>query len=639
MNSLLSWLDLIIKLFLLGIFGVGAWSLFHSFRQRVLVSPIAIATLSPFFITYKIAAAAGQGGSLDTIYLILAGSLLILLGLFYIYNFSKINQIFQQDFTSLKEHRLLLWCGAGIILFLWIRGLYLEYPGDAVIYLQRIGLANQDAPANISSLWQYQPADTFTNSFQHWLVGTDALMREKLGLVAALSAGMLCFATYRLSLWCTPSQPIAVLSVLLFLGFYGNLQISFFLYKILQGATLALIAYLEILPSYWDSLTQSTLKHFRHPSKIAKFLIVITGVWICLDCHQEKILYLIAITFSYIFFSILKNCLQRKPLAFLAITAFSLITVLLLWLSLSDRPPVSINSPSIHFWATVGESPLFIYWPNQPNSSFMLLDMMCMVLAVLILSQTSVSSKLFFMGTIAIAPIFFFINPVAVTALIKLTHPNNLYRIMIGGLPWIFLPLVCHFLYRQQRLKIQFFPIVFVALGFLAYSPVYGKFSHLLRPIPPYADGRDLSPVVEQLLETSYQHGDRPLNILAPPYVNTYLAAWPQFTLQSNRWLDDNFETRGPDLAYFFGTVINDIELAEMLAPNFDTIVLDRRDWLSYQSWLGEVTKHWAPDLIQTQRALFAGNNLRNYLENTSDPNFKKTLEVNSFEVYQKIIP
>jgi len=49
------------------------------------------------------------------------------------------------------------------------------------------------------------------------------------------------------------------------------------------------------------------------------------------------------------------------------------------------------------------------------------------------------------------------------------------------------------------------------------------------------------------------------------------------------------------------------------------------------------MTQHWAPDLIPTQQALFAGNSLRDYLENQPQPLFEKTLEQHGFQVYQAV--
>ncbi|RZM82624.1 hypothetical protein [Leptolyngbya iicbica] len=430
----------------------------------------------------------------------------------------------------------------------------------------------------------------------------------------------------------------AVLSVLLFLGFYGNLQISFFLYKILQGATLAMIVYLEVIPIVYELLQASKFKRYFTHQRLLDISFLVTALWICRDCHQEKVLYIFAIVLSYTFLSIVKAIAERERPIMLSIVVFSLTLVPLLVITLTKAAPKSVDPFLVKQWFAIGNYALFSYWPTAPNSGVLLLDMVVIGLAIIVLSCYKQASKEFFMAAIAIAAFLLFLNPIFATALLKFTHGINIYRVMIAGLPWTFLPLACHALKRDKFINLHYLPIVFICFGFLAYSPMYGKFSHMLTAVPPYADGRDLMPIVQHLLAEADHANQPPLNVMAPPYAGSYLAAWPNLkSAASNRWIDNRIFSARAELSYLYGSEITDSEITEKLTSgNYDVIILDRRDGLTYQSWLGRMTQHWAPDLIASQQALLAGQSLRRYLENQPQPVFEKTLEQDGFEVYQR---
>ena len=641
MHFFISWLDLIVKLVLLWVYCAGLYLNWPRISSHIHLLPLFSMAALPFFILYKLAIAFGRGTILNGLYTVIALSVCIVFTTLAICNSSSPKQAIYSGATTLKQHRIFSCLLAGIFIFFCLRGLYLEYPGDAVIYLQRIGLANQDAPVNIRSLWNYSAVDTFFSSFQQWLVGNDYLMRSKLRFIAALSACLLCLATYRLALWCTRNKTRSMLAVLLFLGFYGNLQISFFLYKILQGATFAMVVYLEAIPILYELLSTARFRNLLTLPKIVQLSAIALAIWMCVDCHKEKTLYFFAISFSYTFFVMLKTAFQRKCASGLIITLFLAISVFLIALCFSGIAPHSGYSPLITPWFAIGNQTLSTYWPAAPNSSLILLDFMVLGLAILLLTSSHANSKEFFMGAIASAPIFIFVNPIAITGLLTLTSPNNLYRIVIGGLPWIFLPLACRIFQQETAIKMSYLPILLVLLGGLSYAPFYGKLPHLLNRVPSYADGSDLAPVIEHLLAASDEaQGNQLFNVLAPPYVSSYLAVWPRFLLSSSRWLNNDAEANGPNIAYVYGQEITQAEIAGTVPyATFDAIVMDRRDDLKYQSWLGQQTQHWAPNLIASQQAFLAGWPLQNYLENQPQAFFEKTLEENGFQVYQKIAP
>lgn len=606
-----SWLNLIAKLTLLLICTVGLWSYKDKFAPKIQPFPIFSAACLPFFITYKIATALGKASILNGLYTAIAllGALAFLAIAFR--HSGSWRDTYAQYTALFQQHRVLVGLLVSIFIFFSLRGLYLEYPGDSIYYLQRIGHANQDGPINISSLWSYIPSDTFFSSFQQWLTGHDYLLRAKLRPIAAVSASIFCLTIYRLTWWCTHHKTSSVLAVLLCLGFYGNLQISFFLYKILQGATLAIIIYVEVIPFLYEFLSERQIKQLMW-SRRHVILILALATWGCLDNHKEKLFYLFAVALSYSFFALVKYGLAKKRPPFLLASIFLLISAFLIILFFSGKPPVeNYYLPLIKTWFSFGEQTVYTYWPTATNSSLLLLDFLVIGLAILFLIIYRPYSKEFFMAAVAIAPFFIFINPIAITGLIKITSPNNLYRLVIGGLPWILLPMACHALQRDHSIKLKYLSVIFAFLGFFAFAPIYGKYPHLVKRVPDYADGQDLQPVIEHLLQTSDQSGNYLLKVMAPDYVVRYLYAWPRFIVST--------------------------PVLEITAfGNFDIVVDDCRSNLNYQSWLGGMTEHWPPDSVSRQQVC---PRLTAYLENELQPFFEKTLEQNGFRVYQAIRP
>ncbi|WP_204138899.1 hypothetical protein [Halomicronema sp. CCY15110] len=638
MSWLSSWFDLAFKLILLSIYFIGIWRLGDKEIFKSDRFPIFLIAFLPFFGIYKFISALGKESLLNESYTITA---IIIPVIIFLVSTTQQRSHYQlrQDFQTLfKQHRLVIGClGCGFVFFL-MRGLYLEYPGDAIEYLQRVGQANQDLAGGIQSLWRHDSDNTFFSSFQQWLVGSDYWMREKLRVVAAFNVCMLSLAAYRLALWAIGKKTIAVISMLLFLGFYGNLQISFFMYKILQGATLAMIVYLELVPLLYRLFSGVSVQQLSYSKRNLELILILVGIWMCRDCHQEKVLYVVTIAFAYALLTVFKHIAQRqlpsiRSIAFLLI---SFAPFLLLFFSAKEPRP---GHPLTKEWLSIGNYELFTYWPLAANSGVILLDIVVIGLAIILLSSYGSDSKAFFLAAIAIAPFLLFLNPIAVTGLIKLTFPVNVYRLMLAGLPWLFLPFAVHTLKRDYAIRLDYLLIVFICLGFFVYAPIYGKFPHILKRVPPYADGRDLMPVVDYLLK-DVDHDDRPqLKVMAPPYVGSYVAAWPTFQVASNRWIDNNIVGSRADLSYLYGSEITAAEITAILTSgNYDVIVIDARDGLTYRSWLARMTGHWPVDLIMSQRALLAGQSLRSYLADQPQPMFEKTLEQNGFQVYQTLI-
>ena len=397
-----------------------------------------------------------------------------------------------------------------------------------------------------------------------------------------------------------------------------------------------MIAYLEAVPLLHPILLTSTFKDLFSSRKICIFVLFTGAIWVCLDCHQEKIFYIFSVVLSTSSLTMLKAFSKKSRPPLFTLIAFLATVGGLLLLFFNQKPPLNVSPLVITSWLSIGQTTLFTYWPSSPNASYLLLDLISLGLAILILNATPGQSKLFYLATVTLAPCFFFVNPIAITGLLKITSPYNIYRLMLGGLPWIFLPVICDFRSNKREIKLGYLPGIFLILGLFAYPPIYGKLPHLFARVPTYADGSDLSPVIQHLLPLSQEAGNRSINVLSTPYVNSYLAAWPALTVASSRWLSNDPEVYGENLAYLFSSNISDTEVAQILSgPAYDVVVLDARENLVYSSWLGRMTTHWPADLIQTQRAFFNGGVLHEYLSQHPEK-YVNILNENGFQVYQK---
>jgi hypothetical protein len=636
MNPVVSYLDLVGKLLLLLGISLNSIAILQKSQKGFPDFSFTIFSLFPFFLVYKIVTALGKGSLSGWLYLGVAIALNIIFLSQFLNKNNRLNELLKFLLKIVRTHHWFIIILTGIFIFVCSREIYLEYPSDAVIYFQRVGIANQDAPINFGSLWNYDALNTFFFSFQQWLVGSDSWFRDQLTLIAAISVSLLCIATYRLAFWCTQSTTNSIIAVCLSLAFYGNLQINFYLYKILQGATLAMIVYLESIPILWRFLSAEKIDDSLSRKRVYEIGFLAAAFWICLDCHQEKILYFFAILFSFSMLTVIKTSLDRKKPPRSIVFIFTAISAISLILFFLPKAPVSIHPPLIARWFLIGEIDVFTFWPVPPNSAYILLDMVCLGLIFLLFTVADVHSKYFFMAAIAFSPLLFFLNPIIISGLLKLTYSQNIYRLMLGGIPWIFLPISCHYLSQKKGLNLRYLPVLFLLLGFLAYSPIFGKYPHLFMQVPGYANGKDLTPVIDHLLEYSYEHNNQDLKILGEPYTNSYLTAWPQFRVQSNRWLDSNPELYGPGLSYVFSNAISEEEIAAILVQEqYEFIVLNRRDNLDYQSWLGRMTAHWPPTIIQDHRTLFSGDALNQYLLNHPDE-YQQILIRNDFHVYHR---
>lgn len=635
MNPFVSYLALLGKLILLIGVCLNSVAIYLRIHKSFPYFPFATFSILPFFLIYKIISAWGKNSSLEFIYL----AILILINLFFLSQLirekNELNKILRFTLKIIRSHRSFIYLLIGIFVFFCFRGLYLEYPGDAIVYLQRVGLANQDTDLNLNSLWQYQSTNVFFSSFEQWLVGTDKWLRDQLTIIAAINAVILCAVTYRLAFWSTQKQRNSLIAVLLSLAFYGNLQINFYLYKILQSATLAMIVYLEILPIIYDFLVTPKNCDVHDKNKIFNLLFLILALWICLDCHQEKLLYVFSILMSASALMTIKSIMERQKPTFVMVGLLCLTLILSLALFLRDKNFIYLDAQLVDRWFSIGDFDFLTYWPNH-SSSYLLLDFVSLGLALVVISSAGSRSRYFFIASVTLAPILFFLNPVAVTGLLKLTNSANIYRLAIGGIPWVFLPMACSYLEDKKDIKLNVLPLIFVLLGLLAYTPILGKYPHLLMQTPGYADGKDLTPIIDHLLDYQYEYSEDPLNILSEPYTNSYLMAWPQFNVVSNRWITSNAEQYDPELAYLFSEQISAHEISEKLrSEDYEFVILNLRESLNYQSWLGRMTNHWSPWVIQEHRELFSGKSLYRYLRSHPEE-YSLMLIRNGFHVYHK---
>lgn len=636
MSSYLLWFELGIKISLFLGTACSLWMFVY--RKGISFTPFPSFTflMFPFFLVFKITEAMGIGGANHICYISVA---ILLNSLWIIHLYPKpaknLQDIRELISKKIKNHSVLVVSLVFLFVFFCVRGLYLEYPGDAIVYLQRVGQANQDSAANLSSLWSYDSDNNFFSSLQQWFTNSDSLLRSKLTFVAAISSCALGFSSYKLAYWATQDKQMSLIATFLSLAFYGNLQISFYLYKILQGATLAMICYLEMLPLLHILFIQP----LRESSNLLPKRYLIPGLliilWMMQDCHQEKVLYVFAVLLSVSALTLCKSWFTQDKLPEIALLSGLGAIALSGVLFLSNREPIdTLPNYLVTEWFSIGSVRIMTYWPSPPNSSYILLDFICLGLIAIVLVSSNVKSKYFFMAAVALSPYLLFLNPITVTGLLKLTHSANLYRILIAGLPWIFLPLACNFLQKFHDIKIKNLPILLLCFGLIAYPPVYGKLPHAFHRVPSYANGRDLAPIVNYLLRYSAQQPREKVKVLADPYINSYLSAWPNFQVASDRWLRSEPESYDKTLSDLFSSEITEDAIEQRITDeNYQIIIINRKEVSGYTSWLGKVTTHWPPELLQSHRALFSGTHLQSYLAHHPD-RYLLLFEKNNFMVY-----
>ena len=262
------------------------WRVHRTLRVRFLYPALSLAIL-PFFLSFKVTEVLGKGSWNSLVYSLLSLLLIGIAGSFVL--IGKLRLQSHKVLTTLSTHKVFLCLLAILFIFFLWRGLYLEYPGDGISYFQDVGLANQDSKAALAHLWTYNGSQTFFSSLQQWLTGSGPAMREHLVLVATVNRCLLLLATYRTAYWVIRNRTMALVAALLSLGYYGTLQIILYLYKDLQGVTLAMVTYLEAIPLLFAILMQQQRPRWQ------ALLAIQPLFWIMLDNHQEKLLYVITV--------------------------------------------------------------------------------------------------------------------------------------------------------------------------------------------------------------------------------------------------------------------------------------------------------------------------------------------------------
>lgn len=642
MDALLEWSYSLSKL---ALFAVASYWFSFTLCDRIKsqehqhLYPFISILFLPLFLSFKALQILGKGSLANIIYPLILGLILVALSLFG----SRINQLIARTQILLREH----WLGVALltacfIIFFW-QGTYLEYPADPIFYLSNLSKANIDHPLPISNIFGLNKTDwRFLTSLQAWIVGGGQLLRYKLDLFTAFSKCLVLIAIYRVSFQLSGKKSFAIASSILFLGYYGNQEISALLYKDIDASTLVAIAYPELL-LILGFLYSLTLKDLFTKNNLNILILFAFLAWILFDSHGQIAIYGLTIVLGIGFVRLVRlqslNFNLRNPslgnlftlLAFFCLAAISLVAI-------SGRQMVEIPSDYlVEKYASFQGKDLWFYWPREPNSSVMLLDGIAIIFSIIALFNFGINSIHFFWAGVNIAPYLLFFNPVVVVGLSKLFTIHALHRVMYASQPWIYLPFACQALHQAFKLRLA--PIVWALCGlaFVPIRPIYGKLYHVfLNPMPSYANGMDLQPVVNYLFDRELKpekqsQASREIFILGDPYVNSYLDPWKQFTVYSSRELAVNLLT---PVAYLFNAERTPEEIADFLAENpINYIVLNQREF-SYNSWLGEHIRHWPPNLLPTLPERFDDSALETYIQ--AKPNqFELILEANGFQLYR----
>jgi hypothetical protein len=606
-------------------------------RLKQLYPFISFAFL-PFFLGFKGLEVLGKQSFSPVLYNYLSLALIVFLVLAFLSK--RINAIIRKSAKILWDHKIFLLVIFFLFLFFILQGTYLEYPADPVTYLGRIGLSNQDTDSNWSALWKHNTNSTFFNSFQQWLVGSGPSLRYKLDVLVAFTKCLVLIAVYKATYALSRRKDLGVYAALLMLGYHGNQEISELLYKDLNGAILGWINYSELMPIL--GITYTFRLRLLTPRILAYLLSYIFVILVMMqDSHRQMILFIIVLVFGVGFWHLLKPKIHKMRVSHLYLICSLLLLIPFIYLFLSDREFIAYGNHQLPaylheaygYWRN---QVLLFYWPNEPNSSFNLLDYTSIFLAIILLLNTKANSVNFFLAAANLSAYVVFFNPLVTSGLLKIVLVDAFHRIMHTGQPWLFLPLACQYLSREFKLKLDDLVKVVLVLSLVPIKPIYGKVIHLLNLIPTYADGRDLQPIVTHLFNSGSISQDRSqpdqkVQILADPYVNSYLGSWPQLGVLSPRELH---MTPGHSLYYIFNLERNFREIEQFLIEfPVDYLILNDRQ-ITYTSWIGQHIQHWPADFLATLPQRFPDEKLKEYI--TLHPEqFELELERNGFLLYQ----
>ena len=644
MDALLEWSYSLSKLALFAVasywFSFTLCDRIKSQKHQQLYPFISILFL-PLFLSFKALQILGKGSLTNIIYPLVLGIVLIVLSI----SGSKIDRLTNHIKRLLREH----WLWVAILVFVFAifcwQGTYLEYPADPIFYLSTIENVNIDYPFRLSNSQIFGLNHTnwrFLFSLQDWILGDGQFLRYKLDLFTAFSKCLVLIAIYRVSFQLSGKKSLAIASSILFLGYYGNQEISALLYKDIDASTLVAIAYPELLLllGFFYSLTLKDLLSRSNLNAIVQFVFL---TWILLDSHGQIAINGLTIVMGIGFLRLVRlrslNFSVRNPKVGNLVTLLAVVCLIFIGLvAISNRAMVEIPADyMVEKYASFQNKDLWFYWPNEPNSSVMLLDGIAVAFAIVVLCNFGVNSLNFFWASINVAPYLLFFNPLAVVGLSKLFTIHALHRVMYASQPWIYLPFACQTL--NQAFKLRLVPIIWTLCGlaFVPLKPIYGKLYHVfLNPMPSYANGMDLQPIVNYLFDRDLKQSkqdrkSREIFILGDPYVNSYLAPWKPFKVYSSRELDINLLA---PISYIFNAERTPEETANFLQENpVNYIVLNQREF-SYSSWLGEHIRHWPPNLLPTIPERFDDSALEAYIQ--ANPNqFELVLEANGFQLYR----
>ena len=557
--------------------------------------------------------------------------------------------------------------GIFIIIAVYV-GPYLEFPSDPVEHLYRIQAWEKALWMDYSS---YHPAVTrFAYFIQHWLLHSSDLSfgnRAGLVLLSPLLQGMLFWQFVRLTKLLTNSTVLGCLGGVISLGYFGYSGISFYRYTVLAGALLAYIVFLDGFILIFASFSKEEWRYL--------FLLPLL-LFFCWENHpQETLLQLNAIAgigmtlFVFRYRTIASGF--RRIMGFFILVGVAIAVAICL-----QRPVLSSNLPEhqSHFlvmlWNLLG-------WRIQYHGLGMLHQMIGMVgwlsiaSALLVLCCKRPSRTLDIMAGACVWPLFFLLNPLLVSFLLRFVDVEVFHRLLYGSLFWLFPILLVQTLYQHfvksvspafvtasgtngflafklmlNRL-ILYLPIIFlILLSLIPKAPIYGKMRHVfLRVEDPRLDGRNLQSTIQYLRDRASRECTDPYPtertkprsyILSDSYANSYLQSAGYFYVATNRRESGGYESPSSGLTVSADRDMDYATFLQKIEEHKICFVILYVQTQELYSWLGDVVRHWSADHSRTERYYSEG-----FLEwiAQNPQTFKLVFEDNSVQVFKVLDP
>jgi hypothetical protein len=533
-------------------------------------------------------------------------------------------------------------------------GPYLEFPSDPVDYLYRVQAWEKVRTMDYAGAHQIKgiPTARFASFLEHWLLrdsGISLGAREGLGLVSAVTQGLLFWQFARLATLLTGRAVWGWLAGALSLGYFGYATLSFYRYVVFSGPMVSYIVYLEGLILIVAAFSKQDWRYF---------LLLPPVMLLCWMNHEQGTLFLVnALIGVAVALLLFRYRALTRP--FRRILLGGVVTAGALALGLAIRwPPVVPKAD----WEAYYVTPLgtVFGWQLTYHTVLMLDEMIgavgwaAMIAAGAVLLLPRRDPGLDIMAAVTLWPLAVLWNPVGVDVLARFTYVDLIHRLLYGSLYWV-LPVVLlsHVAERLDqgrragagsRAVFRYLAVsALVGLtmaSWLARPPIRGRLKHVVLPVRPELDGANLQPLIRYLRANAGScvdpHPDpryRPIRryVLSDTYVNTYLLATGYFYTATSRREAVGHESPPLGLQLPLDGALDQAAFLSILRERSVCYVVLYRPTAPVWSWAGTTSGHWRSDHADTTRYYSA-----RFVQWVDDPrHFELTFEDGPVRVYR----